>query len=399
MLVDTKNIVVIGGERDLALANALIGSNDTAVFRETSMATTMHETKEETKNEYLLQDSSPSKGSMDCVWMDSPATMEDHEIEAILSKISHPEAYKVFWANTNGSSKRIRDVIFAFQKKNQTKHVVLQLEDQEYNGTPGLLSSWIPSTNPKKHENLADVWTDVHMPLMWRAAIYTGASPIMTHLLEKQLELLRSMLLTKEDSSYVEVGCGTAEMQSQLHKYCKFAVGVELSPMMLELAETLHPELKTAGNHLVCANAVELEDSLRNTPDIPQEEFWGTEKIVCILMNTLGILPDEIRQRVIHQMIRVAGDNGTVVIGCWHCDSFSVGMDEFYTQHPELCGKIDDSAVIDYEKSNMLVPSTGYSSHWFSADEIISFVPEGDYEIEVKVMGVGIFVLIRQKRQ
>eukprot|EP00541_Cyclophora_tenuis_P011041 CAMPEP_0116554896 /NCGR_PEP_ID=MMETSP0397-20121206/7839_1 /TAXON_ID=216820 /ORGANISM="Cyclophora tenuis, Strain ECT3854" /LENGTH=398 /DNA_ID=CAMNT_0004080093 /DNA_START=133 /DNA_END=1329 /DNA_ORIENTATION=+ len=389
--LENKNLLLVSGSNqdDLIINKLVDETNSTVTVFNTN--TTQHSNE---KVQIATDANELRSMQFDCVWVTNDAsTMSSEDIGSILAQVVQTQGFNLFWSHSRTEQiKSFRDAVFAFQRK-QNDLVVLSMDPWNVFGYSGVEATWIPSTAPQKHEDLADVWTDVHMPLMWRAAVYSGATPVMSALLDAQLKLLRS-LLAKEGSSYVEVGCGTAEMQSKVHSDAEFAVGVELSPMMLKLAKELHPELGSGSNHLVCANATVLDDALHK--DMPSK-FWETRRVVTILMNTLGILPDCIRQEVISQMIKVAGEDGAVVIGCWHNESFRVGMEEFYSVHPELCGPIDDATEVDYEKANMHVPSTGYESHWFSADELKAFVPEETHNVEMQVSGVGIFAIVTAK--
>ena len=109
-------------------------------------------------------------------------------------------------------------------------------------------------------------------------------------------------------------------------------------------------------------------------------------------MNALGIMPRAIRQAVINEMVKVAGDDGQFFLVVFNGEHFARGVNEFYRTVPHLCGPVGD-ADVNLATKELNVASTGYYSHWFMYDEVVEMLETAglrDYRIERH--GVGLFV-------
>jgi hypothetical protein len=97
-------------------------------------------------------------------------------------------------------------------------------------------------------------------------------------------------------------------------------------------------------------------------------------------------------------MVSAAGHNGAVVLGCWWGDKFRRGVEEFYKQNPKLCGVVLDEHC-DFEAANLLVPDTGYSSHWWREEELRAlFAPHAsEVDVEIRTFGIGIFAIAHRR--
>ncbi|KAF0693091.1 hypothetical protein As57867_015841, partial [Aphanomyces stellatus] len=98
--------------------------------------------------------------------------------------------------------------------------------------------------------------------------------------------------------------------------------------------------------------------------------------------------------------LQVAGDDGVVVIGCWHSKSFRRGVEEYYMKNPLLVGDQVTLDMCDFESSDLWVPKTKYESHWFSEAELQHFVKAyaaKGYEITTHIDGIGIFLTCKRR--
>ncbi|OQS06612.1 hypothetical protein THRCLA_01345 [Thraustotheca clavata] len=280
--------------------------------------------------------------------------------------------------------------IYAFNPQATNKATIDALQ-QHVEGELIALHPALSVVLPAEQENVVAVWSDRKMPLIWRDSVYANKCRIMSELYEAQKSYIKSLLTP--NSSYVEVGCGTSEMGSYLYDQTVYTVGVEINRIMLELAREIHPEMNAhPNNYLLEGNALELQALLK--AEMPAN-FWNTKRVVAIVMNTFGILPEHIRQGVVDSMLRVAGDDGVVVIGCWHADSFRRGVEEYYMKNPLLVGDNVTHEMCDYANSQLYVPSTGYESHWWSEAELRKLIGYG-YSVDIKVIGIGIFLTARK---
>ncbi|OQR87825.1 hypothetical protein ACHHYP_07986 [Achlya hypogyna] len=289
------------------------------------------------------------------------------------------------------ASKLATQVVYAFNPVVTTSAVDFFAKEFEVAPTPIDATMAVFVAPPP--ETVVAVWSDRKMPLIWRDSVYAGKCSIMADLYDAQKAYIKQLLTPH--SSYVEVGCGTSEMGSVLYDNAAYTVGVEINPIMLELAKEMHPEMAAhPRNYLIEGNALELKALL--TEQLPAD-FWTTKRVVAIVMNTFGILPEGIRQGVVDAMLQVAGDDGVVVIGCWHAASFRRGVEEYYMQNPLLVGDQVTHAMCDYAKAQLYVPSSGYESHWWSEAELRAFVSTAKgYNVDVHTAGIGIFLTCRR---
>ena len=114
---------------------------------------------------------------------------------------------------------------------------------------------------------------------------------------------------------------------------------------MVDCAHEVHPHLAEAANvHVMQGNATELNQLLE-----ARGVTLSANPIVCILMNTYGILPEHVRALALEQMWHAIADGGTLVIGCWDKEKMRVGYADYYMKNPKLCGKCSE-ADFDFSK-------------------------------------------------
>jgi len=138
----------------------------------------------------------------------------------------------------------------------------------------------------------------------------------------------------------VEVGMGTSELFSKILDDVDMLCGVEISQKFINTSYEIHENLRREKDgkvKLVQGSADTLCDLLKHSPqftELERQKFFDPEalRISCTVMNTFGILPDEIRSPVIQEMFKCSGPGGMVVAGCWHKDSLPTGYKQFYSQ-------------------------------------------------------------------
>ena len=91
--------------------------------------------------------------------------------------------------------------------------------------------------------------------------------------------------------------------------------GVEVSDPMIKRANQKNK------NHKGNSNIQFLKYDLRD-PNLFEYFEYDTVNIVMCLYNTLGVIPSDKRQLFVDNMIRIAGDNGLVVITAFNGDNF-----------------------------------------------------------------------------
>lgn len=214
------------------------------------------------------------------------------------------------------------------------------------------------------------------------------------------MKLLESHLseLSKggEPATYVEVGSGTNEAGARLllaSKDMGHYVGLDLARAFLEWSQRSYPQLNDPERcTLIHGNACHLAESMAG---LVPDALWGRPRLMGLVMNTIGVLPESIRKDVVRESVLCAGTGGVVLVGCWWAGAFARGVEEFYKPNPELCGDITDE-MVNLEKATLLNPKTGYSSQWWSEERVRSLF-EGvvpDEDIKISTAGVGIFATV-----
>lgn len=223
----------------------------------------------------------------------------------------------------------------------------------------------------------------------WRNSIYSEAAKdnCMGKLFVDLLELFRSQ---ENVSSIVEVGCGTAELFNVIAAEQKLTVGVEISKKMVDLAYETYPHLKAAETNcnLIVGNATELNELIK-------DHELGENPLCCMIMNTFGILPAEIRPKVVEEMWNVIADGGKLIIGCWAQAEMETGFESYYSQQPRLCGKAVKSDF-DFPNGNFHCAESGYESHWWKEEELREqLVAAAPFPVKLEFLkkGVGIFFI------
>jgi SAM-dependent methyltransferase len=198
----------------------------------------------------------------------------------------------------------------------------------------------------------------------------------------------------------IEVGMGTAELFAKVLPEYDFLTGVELSQPMIDCAFKLHPHLRNDKVKLIQGNATELVNVLKQNYPVGSPSVFDddTFRLVCMCMNTFGILPEHVRALAVAEMFRTAGPGGKIIIGCWHQDSLRTGYQEFYSRYPQLCGVCKESDF-DFAKGNFNCSSSDYTSHWWSSEELKEALTKnypGDVReltISFEYRGIGIFAV------
>jgi SAM-dependent methyltransferase len=223
-------------------------------------------------------------------------------------------------------------------------------------------------------------WTAISAE-SYDTAVYTH--PMLGHIFHEELEIARS--LASASSVVVDVGCGTCMFAGAMTEYVDEVIGVDISRDFLETA--LRRFEDRTNLLLVHGDASELRDVVRAIrPDIHGP-------VVACVMNTLGIMPDGVRLRVLREMARLAGSDGTVFLTVFNADNFEEGIHRFYGENPGLCGPIS-LADVSYRTRELRVADTGYYSHWFSVDELQSLARSAGICVSRLILsGVGIFLV------
>ena len=242
----------------------------------------------------------------------------------------------------------------------------LSLENTCFKSKAQKLEAFPVETSPDSPVDVSNqIWEDLS-PWAWRNSIYTpeAAFNCMGQLFHDEAGLFESLTFADgpENTTIIEVGCGTAELFGVLAKRAtyKALVGVEISHNMVKCAYEIHPHLKAAAanTHVFQGNATELNGAIK-----AKGLAAGPNPIVCILMNTYGILPEHVRAVALRQMWDAVGEGGTLVLGCWNKEEMRLGCQNYYMKNPDMCGKCSE-ADFDFDAGFFDNKRTGYTSQW-----------------------------------
>lgn len=275
------------------------------------------------------------------------------------------------------------------------------LQPEVVSGMPPALSLDNKKQKVTQAESPVDIsnqiWEDLS-PWAWRNSIYTpeAADNCMGKLFQSEIGLFETLTFPAgpEKTTIIEVGCGTAELFGVLAKKASFQklIGLEISHNMVKCAYEIHPHLKEAAANTIVfqGNAVDLNAAIK-----AEGIVVSPNPIVCILMNTYGILPEHVRALTLRQMWESISDGGTLVLGCWNKDEMRVGCRTYYMQNPDLCGKCSEDDF-DFEKGFFDNKRTGYTSQWWTeANMHKDLESAAPFKVTIKFVkhGVGIFAL------
>jgi sarcosine/dimethylglycine N-methyltransferase len=169
----------------------------------------------------------------------------------------------------------------------------------------------------------------------------------------------------------IEAGCGTGEIIGTL-KTDVACFGVDLNERFIEHCKKHHDKPNTTFAVLDILNLQEWWD----------KETGGKYKkpLVLCVNNTLNIMPEELRGRVVEQMISVSGKEGRCLVTYWNGTFFSHAIMNYYMRNQELCGKFS-MEDIDWDDRILRTPS-GYTTHWMLPGEVQRLLRSCDVNID-----------------
>eukprot|EP00516_Mucochytrium_quahogii_P000168 CAMPEP_0203758476 /NCGR_PEP_ID=MMETSP0098-20131031/11319_1 /ASSEMBLY_ACC=CAM_ASM_000208 /TAXON_ID=96639 /ORGANISM=" , Strain NY0313808BC1" /LENGTH=557 /DNA_ID=CAMNT_0050650941 /DNA_START=506 /DNA_END=2179 /DNA_ORIENTATION=- len=228
----------------------------------------------------------------------------------------------------------------------------------------------------------------------WRSAVFTTNTFFdelykdTTHFIAKLCEErggAKNVLL-------VEVGCGTGEALLPLSKFAKYSVGIDFNPNFVSFCNkhVVTPENKDRLT-FIQGDAQELDKILET--QIPKE--WSIDSLVKVIVcvgNTVGIMPEPVKQNVYKQMLSVAGSKGCFVVVFWNGNMFGHAVQHFYYKNPQLCGKFKGDSI-DISTCTLTTPS-GYRTHWTTPEEARSVFETqiGAKVLNLEEKGKGVLV-------
>jgi len=244
--------------------------------------------------------------------------------------------------------------------------------------------------------------------------------PFLRDFMEREHALLESVAtrLIGEGAtvSIVEVGCGTGRTlfdyarNERLLAKTKYIIGVDTSRAMLNFSRNKRdilfqqhalPDDFRGRLIFLPLDGAELSKcfeggttsrekvrQLQNGEPVgvlDSKELARSSVIFCTLLNTIGVMRQETRNKVLLNMVRAAGRGDRIVVSVFAAASFRLEAAKLYEQIRDLVGEFQRS---DFHIDTCEFDSQSYYSHWFNADEITSVLAAAGCK-NIDMQGIG----------
>eukprot|EP00055_Hartaetosiga_balthica_P001875 m.2119 g.2119 ORF g.2119 m.2119 type:complete len:624 (-) comp1722_c0_seq1:90-1961(-) len=230
----------------------------------------------------------------------------------------------------------------------------------------------------------------------WRSAVFTTKS-FFQQLYKDTHAYIVDQIKTlggPEGVCIIEVGCGTGETLIPLHEYAQYCIGVDINPLFIEYCrkENAHENVS-----FVYGDATKLQDLLTQDATVSKWVADDIKKIVICTGNTIGIIPEFLRNDIYISMANLAGTNGVGIVVYWNGDHFPEAVEKFYGANPQLCGAFDVGKHVNFEKCTLQTP-TGYSTKWTTSQEALQLMKNIHLNsLEVVEQGRGVLSMFKKK--
>ncbi|EGD74351.1 hypothetical protein PTSG_06361 [Salpingoeca rosetta] len=227
----------------------------------------------------------------------------------------------------------------------------------------------------------------------WRNAVFTTKSFFEqlyadTHtFIEQQVEKLGG----RDNVCLIEVGCGTGETIIPLASAAKYCIGIDINEDFIKYSQVQN---KADNVRFVCGDATKLQELL-STSEVADWAGEPLRKLVICVGNTIGIIPEFLRDSIYRNMAEVAGDDGACVVIYWNGNCFGEAVQHFYNENPQLCGPFKGKHV-DFQACTLQTPS-GYNTKWTKPEEARELLQsKGLTTLEVVEQGRGVMAVFRK---
>lgn len=216
-----------------------------------------------------------------------------------------------------------------------------------------------------------DAWDD--MSSKYDESVEENRDPVISgYLLEETRivgDVCKKIISLDSGKKYtiVDMGSGTGRvlfsLSSQLGDSASY-VGLDASKPMVELSQK---KLETSG---IANNGYDISFLHHDVTDPEVSALFddASVKIIMCMYNTIGVIPMQKRQGFFDSMIKLAGDDGAVLISAFNGDDFAFVAPKIYTPMKNMVKKIDDDSF-DEEKLAFR-NSLGYYSQWFKKTQV-----------------------------
>jgi len=232
----------------------------------------------------------------------------------------------------------------------------------------------------------------------WRSAVYVNRAyfgQLCSDTTDFIVNIAEHVKLGGRRVSLVEVGCGTGEFIRETADAFRVAVGVDFNPHFIQFCKTEAAEQGGTWQHYVHGDACALVDLMKTEFPVHDGPLWDDVRVVACVGNTIGIIPEHLKDSVYKQMFELAGPSGIVIMAYWNAAWFGDAVQNFYHANPQLCGQFKGESI-DLSTTTLSTPS-GYRTHWTSASEARAVMENlGAEIISLKQWGKGVLVAARQ---
>lgn len=212
-----------------------------------------------------------------------------------------------------------------------------------------------------------NLWDD--MASDYDKSVEDNQDPIIIKYLNREIEILSNLCENvckyNKNCSIIDMGAGTGRvifaLDEKLQNNSVQFYGVEVSDPMIKRAK------QKSQNHKGNSNIQFLKYDLRDS-NLFEYFKSDTVNIVMCLYNTLGVIPSDKRQLFVDNMIRIAGNNGLVIITAFNGDNFGFVAPRLYNSMLSMIKQIDEDSFD--EKNRVFQNSLGFHSQWFTKNEL-----------------------------
>ena len=285
----------------------------------------------------------------------------------------------------------------------------------------------------RKPVSIQDLWSEV-------ASIYdtyvtrTQNEWLEDFMGEEQTLLEQAVLDTLADNadkkvSVMEVGCGTGRnlVQCALSKWVmnrtEYMIGIDSAEGMVVAAVEKKGELERLGlfpkaadkivfllldgqyltnyfhNGKIDMNTVASSGGNgKELTKIIAKRFDASGKIVCNLLNTMGVMELGMRKTVVREMLQSVGCDDKVLLSVFDADYMLTCAPALYKSIERIVGDFTVEEAFDFKKFEFHTKKP-YYSHWFTEQEIIELVASaGGICTRVSKIKAGGHFLVCQKQ-
>jgi len=198
-----------------------------------------------------------------------------------------------------------------------------------------------------------------------------NANSLLTTYLSEEANIVSNECanLHNKPITIVDIGCSTGNLLFKIHEILKNDtiryVGIDASKGMIEKAIEKTKTNIVNNFDFKTMNVLKSENIL----SIGNNSF----KIVCCMLNTIGLFRPDQRTKLLSKMRMIAGDDGIVILSIFDGNAFSMA-NEIYDKMPSLLKDIDKHLSYDAEDKAFRTYS-GFMTQWLSDSKQRELLP------------------------